>query len=53
MSVLRIIALALAMLWFISVILGANLFGGSIIHALIVIALIMFIVDMMKSRRAV
>jgi len=53
MSVLRIIALALAMLWFISVIMGGNLLAGNFIHVLIVVALVMFIVDMMKGRRTV
>lgn len=50
MSVLRIVALAIVMLWFIGFLGGI---GGSIIHALIVIALIMFVIDLLSNRRAV
>lgn len=53
MSVLRVIAFALVMLWFISVILGGNLIAGNFVHALIVIAVVMFVFDMMKGRRTV
>ena len=50
MSVLRIVALAIVMLWFIGF-LGHV--GGSLIHALIVIALILFVMDLLTGRKAV
>jgi len=50
MSVLRIVALAIVILWFIGFL--GNV-GGGIIHALIVLALILFVVDLLAGRRKV
>jgi hypothetical protein len=51
MSALKIVALVLLVLWLIGFI-GFGQAVGSFIHALIVIAIIVFVVDLLSSRRA-
>ena len=50
MSLLKTIAIVLVILWAAGFLIG-NV--GNFIHALIVIALIVFVVDMISGRRAV
>lgn len=50
MSLLKIIALVLVLLWAAGFLVGGM---SGIIHALIVIALIVFVVDLITGRRAV
>jgi hypothetical protein len=50
MSALKIIAIALVILWFAGF-LGSV--GGNLIHALIVIALVVFVFDLLTGRKAV
>ena len=50
MSALKIIAIVLVILWFAGFLTNI---GGSIIHALIVIALAVFIFDLLSGRKAV
>ncbi len=52
MSVLKIVALVLLVLWLLGFI-GFRETVGSLIHALIVIAIIVFVVDLLTGRRAV
>lgn len=50
MSLLKTIAIVLVILWFIGFL--GNI-GGSIVHALIVIALALFVFDLLTGRKAV
>lgn len=50
MSLLRTIAIVLVILWFIGFLTSI---GGSIVHALIVIALVLFVFDLLTGRKAV
>lgn len=50
MSLLKTIAIVLVILWFIGFLTNV---GGSIIHALIVIALAVFIFDLLTGRKVV
>ncbi len=50
MSLLRTIAIVLVILWFIGFLTS---FGGSIVHLLIVIALALFVFDLLTGRKAV
>jgi len=52
MSILKIIAAVLLVMWLVGMI-GFSQAVGSFIHALIVIAIIVFVVDMLSGRRAV
>jgi hypothetical protein len=52
MSILKTIAIILLVLWLVGFI-GFGQAVGSFIHALIVIAIIVFVVDMLSGRRAV
>ena len=52
MSALKIIALVLLVLWLVGFI-GFGSAVGTFIHALIVIAIIIFVIDMLGGRRAV
>ena len=50
MSTLKTIALIIAALWLLG--FFTNI-GGALIHALIVIALVIFVIDMLAGRKAV
>lgn len=50
MSILRMLALVVVFVWALGFLVGN---AGSIIHALIVLALALFIIDLLSGRRAV
>jgi hypothetical protein len=50
MSILRIIAIVLLVMWLIGLI-GFSSAVGTFIHALIVIAIIIFVIDLLGGRR--
>ncbi len=50
MSILKTIALVIAAVWLLGFFMHI---GGALIHALIVIALIIFVIDMLSGRKAV
>lgn len=50
MSILKTIAIIFVVLWFIGFLFHL---GGNLIHALIVIALVVFVFDLLTGRRAV
>jgi len=50
MSTLKTIALIIAAIWALGFFMS---FGGPLIHALIVIALVVFVIDMLTGRKAV
>lgn len=52
MSILKVIALILLVLWLVGFI-GFGQAVGTFIHLLIVIAIVVFVVDLLSSRRAV
>jgi len=52
MSALRIIAIVLLLLWLLGFI-GFREAAGNFVHALIVIAIIVFVIDLLGGRRAV
>ena len=52
MSILKVIALILLVLWLVGFI-GFGQAVGTFIHLLIVFAIVVFVVDLLSSRRAV